>query len=85
MRTIEFNNEDIKECKLALLRQDLTSLQSAFLMQHITNLEQALNEIKDYIKSDKAVVREYENPTYLREEYCAKDILQIIDKVLGEE
>lgn len=50
MRTIEFNNEDIKECKLALIRQDLTSLQSAFLMQHITNLETALNEIREIVK-----------------------------------
>lgn len=39
MRTIQFNDEDIKECKLALVNQNLTSLQSAFLAQHITNIE----------------------------------------------
>lgn len=39
MRTIPFNDEDIKECKLALVNQNLTSLQSAFLSQHITNIE----------------------------------------------
>lgn len=75
MRTIEFNNEDIKECKLALLRQDLTSLQSAFLMQHITNLEQALNEIKGHIN---ACGKE------LSKDEC-NYILQIIDKVGGNE
>lgn len=50
MRTIEFNNEDIKECKLALVNQNLTSLQSAFLMQYITNLEIVLNEIREIVK-----------------------------------
>ncbi len=47
------------------------------------NYKQALIDIREYIKSDEAVVREYEDSTYLREEYCAKDILKIIDKVLG--
>lgn len=90
MRTIEFNNEDIKECKLALLRQNLTSLQSAFLMQHITNLEQALNEIKEYINNnsnhyctdDGNVGFSIEEE---KEETFCNDILKIIDTVLGEE
>lgn len=71
MRTIEFTDEDIKECKLALLRQDLTSLQSAFLMQYITNLEQALNEIKEICYGSDMSKQEYEK------------VLQIIDKVGG--
>lgn len=50
MRTIKFNNEDIKECKLALVNQNLTSLQSAFLMEYITNLEIVLNEIREIVK-----------------------------------
>lgn len=39
MRTIEFNDNDIKQAKIALANQNLTSLQSAFLMQYINNLE----------------------------------------------
>lgn len=46
MRTINFNEEDIKQCKLALAKQNLTSLQSAFLMQHITNIEQENKQLK---------------------------------------
>lgn len=47
MRTINFNEEDIKQCKLALAKQNLTSLQSAFLMQYITNIEQENKQLKD--------------------------------------
>lgn len=47
MRTINFNEEDIKQCKLALAKQNLTSLQSAFLMQYITNIEQENEQLKD--------------------------------------
>lgn len=39
MRTIYFTDNDIKEAKLNLVNQTLTSLQSAFLMQYIINLE----------------------------------------------
>lgn len=46
MRTINFNEEDIKQCKLALAKQNLTSLQSAFLMQHIINIEQENKQLK---------------------------------------
>ena len=59
MRTINFNEEDIKQCKLALAKQNLTSLQSAFLMQYITNIEQEnkqlkdnWNKLKEYIKQE---------------------------------
>lgn len=79
MRTIEFNNEDIKECKLALLRQDLTSLQSAFLMQHITNLEQSLNEIKTIIEDCKKLM-----PHEFAWGEQTDNILEEIDKALGE-
>ena len=51
MRTINFNEEDIKQCKLALAKQNLTSLQSAFLMQYITNIEQENKQLKDELKS----------------------------------
>lgn len=78
MRRIEFNNKDIKECKLALVNQNLTSLQSAFLMQHITNLEQALNEIKTIIEECKKLM-----PHEFDWEEQADGILEKIDKVLG--
>lgn len=51
MRTINFNEEDIKQCKLALTKQNLTSLQSAFLMQYINNIEQENKQLKDELKS----------------------------------
>lgn len=51
MRTINFNEEDIKQCKLALAKQNLTSLQSAFLMQYITNIEQENKQLKEDIKN----------------------------------
>lgn len=49
MRTINFNEEDIKQCKLALAMQNLTSLQSEFLMQYITNIEQENEQLKSII------------------------------------
>ena len=50
MRTIYYNDEDIKKCKLALVNQNLTSLQSAFLKQYINNLEYELQQKEDVIK-----------------------------------
>lgn len=47
MRIINFSEEDIKQCKLALAKQSLTPLQSAFLMQYITNIEQENKQLKD--------------------------------------
>lgn len=55
MRTINFSEEDIKQCKLTLTKQSLTPLQSAFLMQYITNIEQENEQLKETL--DK-----YENP-----------------------
>lgn len=49
MRTINFTDEDIKQAKLSLCRQDLTSLQSAILMQHITNLEDKIQWLEQEI------------------------------------
>lgn len=50
MRTINFDDEDIKQCKLALTNQNLTPLQSAFLMQYITNIEQENKQLKERIE-----------------------------------
>lgn len=49
MRTIYFDDEDIKESKVALVNQKLTPLQSAFLMQYITNIEEQLQQKEDII------------------------------------
>lgn len=46
MRTIGFNDEDIKECKLALANQNITPLQSAFLLQYINNIEANLDKLE---------------------------------------
>jgi hypothetical protein len=50
MRTIEFNDEDIKQCKLASVNQNLTSLQSAFLTQHFNNIEQEKENLIKYLE-----------------------------------
>ena len=50
MRTIYFSDEDIKECKLALLRQNLNSLQSAFLTQYIVSLETKVDRVTEKIR-----------------------------------
>lgn len=55
MRTINFTEQDIKDCKLALANQNLTSLQSAFLGQYINNLEGQLQQKDNIIKE----AREY--------------------------
>lgn len=49
MRTIYFDVKDIKESKIALVNQKITPLQSAFLMQYITNLEEQLQQKEDII------------------------------------
>lgn len=50
MRTINFTEQDIKDCKLALANQNLTSFQSAFLGQYINNLEGQLQQKENIIK-----------------------------------
>lgn len=54
MRTINFNDEDIKECKLALANQHITPLQSAFLLQYINNIEANLDKLEQENKLLKA-------------------------------
>ena len=79
MRTINFNKEDIKQCKLALVKQNLTSLQSAFLMQYITNIEQENKQLKENygrIYNENYKLREEHNITdisLLDENYKLKD------------
>lgn len=51
MRTIDFTDEDIKQCKLSLVNQNLDSLQSAFLMQYILNLENCEKRLKHLLES----------------------------------
>lgn len=46
MRTISFNDTDIKECKLALANGHITPLQSAFLLQYINNIEANLDKLE---------------------------------------
>ena len=87
MRTIEFSNDDIKECKIALVNQNLTPLQSAFLMQYITNLQQALIDINSSLKRLQNKILGDEKGDELNFKYftCIDEIDDIIYKVLGDE
>lgn len=69
MRTIYFDDEDIKKCKFALVKQELTSIQSAFLVQYILNLEQKNQKQKEVI--DKAI--------NMRDDFVAKNPLIIFE------
>lgn len=72
MRTIYFTEQDIKDCKLALANQNLTSLQSAFLGQYINNLEGQLQQKENIIKE----VRKYIKKNY---PVCAgSELLEIL-------
>lgn len=76
MRTINFTEEDIKKSKLALVNQNLDSLQSAFLMQYITNLEATIYKVADILKKidlDKYVY------TKTRQKEIIKDLLEILE------
>lgn len=81
MRTIYFDDEDIKKCKLALVNQNLTSLQSAFLKQYINNLEYELQQ-KEYI-INKAIkfVKDYKTEWTLNDEVLndMNKLLEILD------
>lgn len=80
--TINFNDEDIKNAKIGLANQTLTSLQSAFLMQYIINLEQKevnltkyLEDKIKYIKSNCSQIGgNWFNMSYMIEAY--EDILE---------
>ncbi len=61
MRTINFYEEDIKQCKLALVNQNLTSLQSAFLMQYINNIEQENKQLEQKCKKQKEAIDKVNN------------------------
>ena len=81
MRTIYFDDEDIKKCKLALVNQNLTSLQTAFLKQYINNLEYELQQ-KEYI-INKAIkfVKDYKTEWTLNDEVLndMNKLLEILD------
>lgn len=50
MPTITYTDEDIKNAKINLANQKLTSFQSAILFQHIDNLQQRIDKAIEYIK-----------------------------------
>ena len=89
MRTIYYNDEDIKKCKLALVNQNLTSLQSAFLKQYINNLEYELqqkediiNKIEDYLIKNNLFSYKYdEEELYeiVTDDKARTDLLKILD------
>lgn len=89
MRIINFSEEDIKQCKLALAKQSLTPLQSAFLMQYITNIEQENKQLKDNwneLKEDLIKIRQLTFTKYNKNEWenCLSfndDILPLIEKM----
>ncbi len=66
---------------------DFHVLESDYELKKNDNLKQALNEIRQYIKSDEATLGEdyYGNIIYLREDFCADNILQIIDKAISSD
>lgn len=78
MRTIYYNDEDIKKCKLALVNQKITPLQSAFLMQYITNLEEQLQQKDSTLNEIRQYVEEYTFDTYFVKA-SPQDILKILD------
>ena len=63
MRTIYFDVKDIKESKIALVNQKITPLQSAFLMQYITNLEEQLQQKEDIINKAKKYIKNNSHKT----------------------
>ena len=79
MRTINFTEQDIKDCKLALANQNLTSLQSAFLGQYINNLEFQLQEKENIIKEVKSQLDYLE--TYSSKEDVFEDMKRRLDKI----
>ena len=87
MRTIYFDDKDIKESKIALANQKLTPLQSAFLMQYITNLEEQLQQKEDIInKAKEILIKEYKEDVFKNYQYdlykavnTLKKLLEILD------
>lgn len=63
MEQLYYTEYDIKKCKLALVNQNLTSLQSAFLSQYLYNIESELKykdniieEFLNYLDNNKLVL-----------------------------
>lgn len=81
MRTINFNEEDIKQCKLALAKQNLTSLQSAFLMQYITNIEQENKQLKDNWNKLKECLKDVMNSCNADDKDFVETILDIMQEL----
>lgn len=68
MAIINFKEEDIKECKIALANQKLTPLQNAFLMQYIINLEEQLKASEKARKETMKLLKDFLCSEY----YCSQ-------------
>ena len=84
MRTINFSEEDIKQCKLALTKQSLTPLQSAFLMQYITNIEQKNKQLKHNWNYIKKMLKEARQKNFNINGYCGTCTDVDIDLLLNK-
>ena len=56
MPVISYTDEDIKNAKINLANQKLTSFQSAILFQHIENLQQRIDKVLQIIKECKMLM-----------------------------
>ena len=56
MPVISYTEEDIKNAKINLANQKLTSFQSAILFQHIENLQQRIDKVLQIIKECKMLM-----------------------------
>ena len=81
MRIINFSEEDIKQCKLALAKQSLTPLQSAFLMQYITNIEQENKQLKDNWNKLKECLKDVMNSCDADDKDFVETILDIMQEI----
>ncbi len=81
MRTIYYNDEDIKKCKLALVNQNLTSLQSAFLKQYINNLEYELQQ-KEYIINKAREYCDFGVREWITDDGFVEKVLKDVKKIL---
>lgn len=70
---VYFNTEDIKDAKLALVNQELTSFQTAILAQHINDLEYRVKKVIELIQNDN----EYDDSDFESRNF-QKDILKIL-------
>ena len=70
---VYFNNQDIKDAKLALVNQELTSFQTAILAQHINDLEYRVKKVIELIQNDN----KYDDSDFESRNF-QKDILKIL-------